>query len=802
MVQPSNVRLVTEAALAAALAAIGQPAPSPAEPTPVGNGGTPDVPYTPPSGAVVIGSTPLGTSSTTFATAVAPVAKPARMSAFSAPMPTNAWWTNLFMGDNQVAPLPYTMRPTAAGMDICYPQNKIAKETYVITVFLPNISLNAVETLQARTIVDYDDLSATLRWPTASANKLQMCIAQGMGLVTMQYTNLTPKILTTGSAVIEINGAAPGGNVTGTKFKVVLNSGQTWMIYASSSITLGTTTSAGFTASAPFTGTIQVSLLPSGNTAAEAILDGAAGRYATGGVVTMAANAGLGDINYSYETAGTTGTLLTYALPHHIDSIYSGLQANIQLGSMKGTMQGMSGTTWTCRETLPTITFAPPRPLDSARVSAVTSAVTNDINSAYAMITDDPYFSGKYLARWARLAQIADELGLTTLAATARGKYKPDLIKWLDGTNGNRLRYDTTWRGIISTNGITSTQADFGNGIYNDHQFHYGYHVYAAAVLAKTDSAFVTSHGSKVMELIRDYANTTNADTYATKFRAKDLYSGHSWAQGLDNTADPKNQESTSESINGYYAMHLWGVITGNDQCALAGQILLAQEIRTAKKYWHVKSSDTIYPAPFNQQKVVGILWGSKVDYATFFGGQAEFVHGIQMLPYTPVTELYLTSDWVTEEYPVVRAAAFDRTYPVSAVLLSGGSGYVGQFTSPTGQQYSNYILATGGTGNGLNFNVNITGGVVTEVFVCTDAHGQGYTEGDIVNINGSGGSGCTVRLVVKPPSGWAGILYGDHAVIDKAAAWEELNAIGASVPNWDDGNSKANMLHWVASRP
>lgn len=38
------------------------------------------------------------------------------------------------------------------------------------------------------------------------------------------------------------------------------------------------------------------------------------------------------------------------------------------------------------------------------------------------------------------------------------------------------------------------------------------------------------------------------------------------------------------------------------------------------------------------------------------------FVHGINMLPFTPASELYLTHDWVSEEYPVVMASTSSST--------------------------------------------------------------------------------------------------------------------------------------------
>ena len=84
------------------------------------------------------------------------------------------------------------------------------------------------------------------------------------------------------------------------------------------------------------------------------------------------------------------------------------------------------------------------------------------------------------------------------------------------------------------------------------------------------------------------------------------------------------------------------------------GRLALSSEIRSAQKYWQITSSDDIYPEPFNANKVVGILWSTKVDYATWFGGNIEFIHCIQMLPFAPISEELLREEWITEEYDVL----------------------------------------------------------------------------------------------------------------------------------------------------
>ena len=73
--------------------------------------------------------------------------------------------------------------------------------------------------------------------------------------------------------------------------------------------------------------------------------------------------------------------------------------------------------------------------------------------------------------------------------------------------------------------------------------------------------------------------------------------------------------------------------------------------------YWQINDVDDIYPSPFADRKVVGILWGTKVDYATFFGANTEFVHCIQMLPFTPISEELLDPDWIQEEYQILQTA-------------------------------------------------------------------------------------------------------------------------------------------------
>jgi endo-1,3(4)-beta-glucanase len=237
---------------------------------------------------------------------------------------------------------------------------------------------------------------------------------------------------------------------------------------------------------------------------------------------------------------------------------------------------------------------------------------------------------------------------------------------WLLATNWNKFVFDTTWGGIISESSMHNVYADFGLGWYNDHHFHHGYFVYAAAALGKGDHAWLMSRKQQIVNLVRDFANPSKLDGFFPVTRNKDWYDGHSWAAGLFNYGDSKNQESSSESVNAYYGVYLLGEALGDRHMSLYGRLLLATEIRSVHKYYHIKSSTDIYDSEYSTHKIVGVLWSGKVDYTTFFGSLPEYIHGIQKLPFTPISEQLLEPDWVAEENVVATQINTRTTPPVS----------------------------------------------------------------------------------------------------------------------------------------
>jgi len=261
----------------------------------------------------------------------------------------------------------------------------------------------------------------------------------------------------------------------------------------------------------------------------------------------------------------------------------------------------------------------------------------------------DPYFGGKELARTARLIEIADLVN----DAASKQKAKDVLVNELDsfwfgissGTTG--LVYEPTWGGIVSRGSVGSAEADFGQYYYNDHHFHYGYFVNAFATLAKHYPAYYNSRLQYINPILDDFAGTCLNSALPCRPRNKDPFLGHSYAAGIFEFADSRNQESTSEAVNSYFAVRELGKALQNSSLEDLGDYLLSTELVATQTYWQIKSPSDIYASPFADNGVVGILWETKVDYATFFGANVEFIYGIQMLPFNEMTPAYLDQDWL-----------------------------------------------------------------------------------------------------------------------------------------------------------
>lgn len=259
------------------------------------------------------------------------------------------------------------------------------------------------------------------------------------------------------------------------------------------------------------------------------------------------------------------------------------------------------------------------------------ATLRRDIN-ATKIRAEDTYFGGKEMYRSAQLLQLARGLGEDAIADTIQQILHKELTGWLSLTPPRAKKffyYDTKIQSIVG-----ETVA-FGSQELNDHHFHYGYFIYAAAILSKYDTSFVAQYKPMVDLLVADIANYRASEQLPLR-RTFDPYFGHSWASGSAPFSDGNNQESSSEAINAWVATSLWASQTKNTELEMQSGWMLSNEIAATATYW---MNFDIKQAPYNQgfgHSLMSLNWGGKRDYATFFSAEPAAMLGILLIPMNP----------------------------------------------------------------------------------------------------------------------------------------------------------------------
>ncbi|KAI9741153.1 MAG: hypothetical protein M1834_002866 [Cirrosporium novae-zelandiae] len=544
---------------------------------------------------------------------------------------------------------------------------------YINPIGIQSMILSAIE-LGSSTVLTTDTIQASscnvnLQSTSGSGKKITFPLVQGMGFITAIYNGLQPAVQ---SSVFFRSVVSVGTAKSGVyKYRITLEDSKSWLMYA----TPTNGADPGFTlvnntliqGTSNWYGTIQVTKNPAG-TSAETTFDASAGAYPTTANVTGSVTGSTGTYKFSWTKGGlTSSSLLMYALPHHIKSITSpSFNTSIQLQTTtKGNATAIVGDSWTLQESnLPTnMSFAPWRPsstigtaLSAAAISAINSAasseVTQDMNAQSNL--DSMYFSGKALAKFAMMIYAIHDLAQNpSLATTGLSNLKTAFSRFVNNTQTYPLVYDSAWKGIVSSGTYTTGNSglDFGNTYYNDHHFHYGYFVYAAAVIGYLDSTWLSANKAWVNTLVRDFATPVKTDPLFPFSRSFDWYHGHSFAKGLFESGDSKDEESSSEDAFSSYAIKMWGNVIGDKSMEARGNLMLAITARSLQNYFLMESTNTNQPANFIGNKVTGILFENKCDHTTYFGTNLEYIQGIHMIPLNPSSTLTRTTNFVTEEW-------------------------------------------------------------------------------------------------------------------------------------------------------
>lgn len=512
-------------------------------------------------------------------------------------------------------------------------------------------------------VLNINHMSTDIQLQSRDQGYLTVPLVQGAGFVTGIYYNLIPKITSVVGFASVRGDTSPRTGIQ--KYKVTLNNNRIWTLYiavpSGQKLTLALKNGAIVTSNSVNGAVFQIVASDSN------AFDDAAGAYPTRAAITGSTSGNTGNYSIVYSVTGSSnsGKAALFALPHHVNTLTgnSATKTNLQLQTItKGIATGFITNRFDFKIDIPADKGLDPYSAiggvslnySNNVLSHIRAAAQSDVarDVAAESNVDSMYFGGKVLAKYAWVLYVTHYvLKDASLTNTLLPKLKTAIERFSNNRQQFPLAYDTTWRGIVST---ADPAADFGNAFYNDHHFHYGYHILASAITAKVDKelggSWINSVKAWVTTLARDIATTFDGDDYFPAFRSFDWYNGHSWAKGVYESGDGKDQESSSEDYNAYLGLKIWGNV-GDSALEARSNIQLGILRHTVGTYFLLLDSNTVQPKNFIKNKVTGILFENKVDHTTYFGNNLEYIQMIHAIPVTSLSSYFRSPQFVQEEW-------------------------------------------------------------------------------------------------------------------------------------------------------
>jgi endoglucanase Acf2 len=249
------------------------------------------------------------------------------------------------------------------------------------------------------------------------------------------------------------------------------------------------------------------------------------------------------------------------------------------------------------------------------------------------------YWQGKGISRTSLLAAVAEQQGETEGRDQLLRLAKERMEFFFTGKGKSYFVYD---KGLGTV--VAYPDEFFSVEQMNDHHFHYGYWIRVAAEIALRDPAWAAPEqwGAMVELLIADIATTRRGSAEFPYLRNFDTYEGHSWASGLGDGSFGNNQESSSEALNAWAGLILWGEVTGNRELRDLGIYLFTTEANAINHYWF-DIHGLVFPPEYKDVEV-SMVFGGKYAHNTWWTDEPRQIKGINLLPMAPFST-YLGRD-------------------------------------------------------------------------------------------------------------------------------------------------------------
>lgn len=555
------------------------------------------------------------------------------------PMPTNDWWSSLawMPFSERQYPHPLAVRAQSNGFRVFYPGPTITANKVAIFGAMPAagfddfvIGHSKVEAFRDARVGDFSDWFVTAVLGSESDEQLKVTYGHGSPFVFVRVEGGDPTMAFSAPPSIWFGAADEpvlGFTVRGRHYGAFGPSGSTWSGLSKKV----------WTNDAGGRGYFSVAVLPDKSTETVRLFQRFAYNHVSETKVQWRYDerTSVVETTFSFTTNAhegqENGTLFSL-YPHQWQYTATEL-LDTSYDSVRGPMKLGMGSSFVTRMRFPGVLPALPDAgaCDKSRMGKFIDEVIRE----HVPDVMDTYWLGKQLGKRATLIPIAEQTGDRAVvdslanwlksrlegflrAHDARGKLKQRSLFYYDGLWGTLIGYPASYG---------------SDSELNDHHFHYGYFIRAAAELARRDPAWADDEhwGPMVRLLVRDVASLDRHDAMFPFLRCFDPYAGHSWASGHAKFGDGNNNESSSEAMNAWYGITLWGAATGDRRLRDLGIYLYTTEMHAIEDYWF-DVTDRLHPIDY-APSVVTMVWGGKGANETWFSANPEMVHGINWLP-------------------------------------------------------------------------------------------------------------------------------------------------------------------------
>jgi endoglucanase Acf2 len=560
--------------------------------------------------------------------------------------PTNQWYSSLVFSDTpeNLFAQPLSVRPTPAGLELALPRKEVVPTerrdteiryphrdaiTFAPTAFEPGRAMLAEASDWAIGIAlgrDADRFDATVAhgcpyaWLRVGRGNLRVRLPAP----TQRRQAPDPRML-----VLQVLGTAYAlFGPTGVQWEEI--SDREWVARLP-----------------PGRGYVAVAGLPDDSEATQALLLRHAYAMLTGTRVDWAVDRDSGEVVTTFTATtqaleGSEDTPLLGLYPHHWhDNPHVAGRLGPAYDTVRGRLRLLAahGFRTTTRYT-GFVPWWPGLPEDTPRLEELREVMRSDLRNARRMLLvegEGPYWQGKGLLRLLKMLDVCEQQGDREGSQRLLGLLKTRVEEWFSGSDRRRYFHWDREMGTV----VAYPEEYFAVVQMNDHHFHYGYWIRAVAEIALRDPAWAARGrwGDMVDLLIRDIAFTERGSADFPFLRPFDPYEGHSWASGIGLGEHGNNQESSSEALNAWAGLILWGEIQGDAALRDLGIWLLATETEAVRHYWF--DVHGLVLAPEYRNVDVSMLFGARYAHNTWWIDEPRQITGINLLPMTTVSTYF-----------------------------------------------------------------------------------------------------------------------------------------------------------------